>query len=224
METINSPLLVSSEFLGSSTQFQTAFKEIITNKPDLVIVDESLAHKHPQEIALLRQLCLVVYVSEKISEEDRQERKFSLSQNNLDQEAGNSLLRTSRKRSITFQDFEIKNDKEIFIKTNARGVSGRVEAIIKFADVLYIESSRNYLSFHTREDECFGTYMTLKFIEPKLPLQFSRINKSVIINFDKISSIEGCDYVILNDPKIRTPIGPTYRKAFLKWKKRARIK
>ncbi|KAA8482593.1 LytTr DNA-binding domain-containing protein [Arcticibacter tournemirensis] len=223
INSVNDLTFVSYRCVGSSINFRTAFLEILSNKPEVVIVDEEIAFRNPTEVTLLQRLSLVVYSSKKVTTASEIQNDFFLH---------TPLPKHRYMSTFPYQDLEsnsilyhygLIDDTAVFIRTNAKGVGGKIETRIDISNILYIESSRNYLTFYTDNDMSFCTMMSLRFIETKLPVQFKRINKSVIINADKITSVEGCEFVILKDPKLRIPIGLHYRREFLKWKREIRL-
>lgn len=97
----------------------------------------------------------------------------------------------------------------IFIQSGLKGQMIR----INLEDIIYIESLNNYIIIHLNNEK-YIVYLTLKETIDTLPSNwFSRIHKSIIVNDDKIKSIEGNRVVI--DDKIKLAIGSTYRDSFL---------
>lgn len=86
--------------------------------------------------------------------------------------------------------------------------------LIKIAllDILYVESQKNYISIATHQKKHL-TYLTLSEIEAKLDSSFLRINKSYIINTQKISYMEGNEIFLMNI-KEGFMVGPGYKEAF----------
>ncbi|MEO6304231.1 MAG: LytTR family DNA-binding domain-containing protein [Bacteroidia bacterium] len=67
---------------------------------------------------------------------------------------------------------------------------------IMYKNILYIEAMLNYAIIHTT-DKKYITYVTLKAIEDQLPgSQFIKINKSFIVNVQKIQKIEGNEIIL----------------------------
>lgn len=84
---------------------------------------------------------------------------------------------------------------------------------INFAEILYVESIRDYVNIKTAEEE-FIVLDTLKSMEMQLPeSSFVRIHKSFIINLDQIKNIGTKKIIISPDHEI--PIGENYRMNFL---------
>jgi two-component system LytT family response regulator len=97
----------------------------------------------------------------------------------------------------------------IFIQSGLKGQMIR----INLEDIVYIESLNNYIIIHLAHEK-YIVYLTLKETIDTLPANwFSRIHKSIIVNDDKIKSIEGNRVII--DDKIKLAIGNTYRESFL---------
>ena len=82
---------------------------------------------------------------------------------------------------------------------------------IRFDEVLYIESMREYVHIHT-EHQKYLTLLTMSGLEKTLPKkQFARIHRSYIINVDKIETIHG-NTVKLKEKEL--PISLSYKEAF----------
>jgi two-component system LytT family response regulator len=93
------------------------------------------------------------------------------------------------------------------------GVKGKLQKI-DFDHVTFIESMNNYLDIHTINDHHL-VYISLREIMEKLPEDiFFRIHRSFIINYKKVTSIEGNRVFFEKAPAIT--IGPQYRDAFFK--------
>ena len=83
---------------------------------------------------------------------------------------------------------------------------------VPYADILYIEGLREYVSIYTKEKRIV-TLETLKNLELTLPAQqFLRIHKSYIINTTKVEALNGN---MVEMGKIKVPIGKNYREATL---------
>jgi len=95
----------------------------------------------------------------------------------------------------------------IFVKSDKR-----IEKI-ELADILYVESTGNYVTIYTESKKIIA-YLTMKSIEPQLPLnEFIKIHQSYLVNCSKIDAIEG------NEIKIDSrslPISRNYRDMVMK--------
>ena len=100
---------------------------------------------------------------------------------------------------LSYQEFDQAEGKGKLIK-------------ILFKDIGYVISQKNYLSIVTQEKK-YLTYLTLTEIEEKLPPSFLRINKSYIINTNKIRHVEGNEIFLINIKEGFT-IGSSYKDAF----------
>lgn len=80
-------------------------------------------------------------------------------------------------------------------------------------DILYIESTGNYIHIHTK-DRSIIAYLTLTGIEKELPASgFVKIHQSYIVNFSRIEAIEGNQVKVDNK---MLPIGRSYKDEFMK--------
>jgi DNA-binding LytR/AlgR family response regulator len=99
-------------------------------------------------------------------------------------------------------------DAYMFIK----GESKNKYLKVSFAQILYIEGLKNYVSIYTPEQRIV-TYQTLRELESQLPKPFYRVHKSYIVSMDKIRMVDG-NTIYIADSTI--PIGETYREDFLR--------
>jgi len=84
---------------------------------------------------------------------------------------------------------------------------------VKYADIRYIESMREYAAYHTTTQGRILSLKSLKQLEKELPTQhFIRIHKSHIINIDFVNALEGNMVVIGKD---KLPIGASYKEQAL---------
>jgi two-component system, LytTR family, response regulator len=86
---------------------------------------------------------------------------------------------------------------------------------IRYADILYIQSDKNYVSIYTDTDRT-TTLSDFKALSEKLPGSlFFRVHKSFIVALPKIDSIES-NQILIKKPSrdIAIPIGLTFKEAF----------
>ena len=100
---------------------------------------------------------------------------------------------------------KIEND-FIYVKADRKFVK------IFYNEINYIKGLKDYVSIHTNDKKII-TAMNVKTILSHLPKNiFYRVNKSYIINIDKIDTVE-TDFVNIIGEEI--PIGHTYKDAFI---------
>ncbi len=79
---------------------------------------------------------------------------------------------------------------------------------IKFADINYIQSMREYVAYYLPHKRILSLN-SLKSLEESLPAsRFIRIHKSYIVAIDKVDTLEGN---MVHIGKEKLPIGPSYR-------------
>jgi DNA-binding LytR/AlgR family response regulator len=94
----------------------------------------------------------------------------------------------------------------IFVRSDRR-----IEKI-ELKDILYVESLGNYAGIYT-ETRKIMAYLTLKSLENQLPpMEFVKIHQSYLVNFTRITAIEGNELRI--DQKA-LPIGRNYKEAVM---------
>ena len=84
---------------------------------------------------------------------------------------------------------------------------------IRYDDILYIQSMREYAAFYTPTGRLLSLN-SLKGLETELPAdRFIRIHKSYIVAIDKVDTLEGN---MLHIGKEKLPIGANYKEVVLK--------
>jgi len=84
---------------------------------------------------------------------------------------------------------------------------------LKYADILYIEGLKNYVSIVVPGQRVI-TYLTLRELEAQLPRPpFVRVHKSFIISLDHLRMVEGNLLHVGNET---ITVGETYREEFFK--------
>jgi len=84
---------------------------------------------------------------------------------------------------------------------------------VDFDNIKYIESQHEYIKIHLLNNESVTTKLSLKSIEELLPAnQFVKINRSFIVNFKEVTTIERNRIVFEN--KIYIPISEQYKVIF----------
>ncbi|PWG77978.1 LytR/AlgR family response regulator transcription factor [Pararcticibacter amylolyticus] len=232
------PTFSMDKLSGSSMDILTGFRKIVRTKPDVVFIDTDCVQIKIEELSLLKQLTMIVIISNNHFVRTRR-RSQRLSNDHYSHyaflgvpkiEASASIqeetkvyadqLETLAKMNIpTEQKALIKNNDVLFLRTNQKGIKGCLEVPIRMSNIVFVEAVKNYSHYHIANDTVLSAHSSLKDTESKLPAYFIRINKSFIVNAEYISGIEARNYLILNNnPKIKIPIGPTYRNMFNKWK------
>ncbi len=89
--------------------------------------------------------------------------------------------------------------------------SGKAIIQVDYEDVLYIEGLRDYVVFHCRQGRHI-VYKRMKDLEGILPVNFSRVHLSYIINRDHILRFED-NHITIGQERI--PVSDKYRESFL---------
>lgn len=63
--------------------------------------------------------------------------------------------------------------------------------LLKYEEVLCLESERNYVTIYCSDGRKLLIRKTLQALNEILPLNFVRVNRSYIVNMDKISKLVG---------------------------------
>lgn len=205
------------ELIGSSTNPLNMLKSLVgSNKPDILFMDIDMPELSGLEmVKILDKDISVVFITGY--------RDYALEA--YEQHALDYLL-----KPISFEKFfncikrvqELGNQHQaldyIFVTA---GIKGK-QVKIKFDEVLYIESTGNYVVVHTLTDAVI-TYLTLKEVLDAFPERhFFQIHRSLVVNSDYITIVEK-DEVTLNNGKQLT-LGRSYKDAFMYHIKSALLK
>jgi DNA-binding LytR/AlgR family response regulator len=105
---------------------------------------------------------------------------------------------------------EEKSANYIFVKTESKSKITKVD----FAEIVYVEGMKNYISIYTSTKERVVTLLNIKDLEDRLPARdFIRVHKSYLVSLDKIRGVDG-NQILLKGEKAYLPLGDTYRTAF----------
>lgn len=108
-------------------------------------------------------------------------------------------------------------DEYIYVKSDLMMVK------VLISDILYIESANEYIKIYLNKGESITTFMRLKNIETKLPAdRFMRVQRSFIVNLDKIQAVEK-NRIFIEQKKF-IPIGEQYKESFQQYLGRNFIK
>lgn len=104
----------------------------------------------------------------------------------------------------------LKND-YIFVQVGGKGKMVKVN----LADILYIESKKNFIQFHLDNGRTILLNSTMKNIEDQLGSRsFIRTHNSFIVSFEKVSEFEK-NIVRLKGSEVLIPLGAVYKGHFM---------
>lgn len=126
-----------------------------------------------------------------------------------------SVMKAKEKfRSVKSATDTAQADDYFFVQTDVK----RNFIRIQYKDILYIESSLNYVKIYTEgnTENPLRTYFTLKELLDKLPSDmFMQIHKAFIVNTQKIKALNMNEITLEQNSKIT--IGATYQKEVSKF-------
>ena len=79
---------------------------------------------------------------------------------------------------------------------------------IRHDEIVYVESMREYVAYHTRDGKRTLALGSLKQLAAELPANFLRVHKSYLVARDKVTALEGNQ---LRLGAVLIPIGGSYR-------------
>jgi two-component system, LytTR family, response regulator len=111
------------------------------------------------------------------------------------------------------QSSEIANNEQqdfIFVKTEHKGKIQK----INYADIVYIEGMKNYVTICTNKGDRIITYIGISEIQEALPIKdFIRVHRSYIVAVKSIEALDGNEVIMKSAPRI--PTAGKYKDDFL---------
>lgn len=200
---------------------------VLTDTPTILFVEVELITKFKAALTKIGKLCTIIYVADTKNyayeafetlalDYLMQPVTYDVFERSMNKFINFSLLAPAKTSPVIQINHKIDSITDsFFIKSDFRG---QKEILIKCNDVLFIEAEQNYVVLRTI-DKKFICHNTLKEMEENLPDRyFIRVHKSFIINYDKITSVEGNVIVLNENEKYKIQIGNTYKKAFFERK------
>ena len=114
------------------------------------------------------------------------------------------FLSSTRSVGKAIEETEPEKDGHVYIQKNGRHVK------IRFENILYIESQKDYISIHLEKNE-YSIKFSISSFREQLDDRFIRIHRSYIVNRDKITAFTKHDVEI---GEIEIPIGESYKQQF----------
>lgn len=220
-----------TKLIGYSISITDNLEAQLTDLPKILFVDISFITKFKSALTRVGKLCNIIYLADTKAYAYEAFETFALDylmkpltfdlfERSINKFISFSLLAPPKTPNLVLPDHRTETISDsFFIRSDLKGLK---EVLIKCSDVVFIEAEQNYVVVHT-ENKAYVSHNSLKEMEENLSDRFFiRIHKSFIINYDKISSIEG-SFVVLNEEH-KIQIGLTYKKAFFERKNRKIIK
>lgn len=218
-------------FIGHSVVNADELAKLIDQRPQIVFVEASAIFRHKKALSALAQVSTVIYFSPTTDDafESFEAQGFDYLVQPISYErferSVNKFIRFSlishMPQASILKKIEPITD-SFFIKADVKGLK---LIAIKCNEVLFIEAYENYVLLHLSDGRKFVCHSTMKEMEDSLPKTFFvRVHKSFIINYDKVSSIEGNMITLNQNENQKIQIGKIYRKAFFEKRSEKMIK
>jgi DNA-binding LytR/AlgR family response regulator len=184
----------------SSNEIDLLFVDI--QMPDLNGLELVQSLNNPPAIIFTTAFSEFAYDGFKVNAVDYLLKPISYSQFLRAATKANNLI-----KEVISQGHDQQQEDFLFVKSDYKIMK------VRFKDIRYIESMREYVKIHLINDEPIMSLMRLKNIEKALPSDdFMRVHRSYIVNLSHIDMIERNRIVF--DQKIYLPVSENYQKEF----------
>lgn len=122
------------------------------------------------------------------------------------------LIRSRREHADdTPEEISLPQDNREFLSVK----TDRMVSLIRFENIIYLESMGEYVRIHTTEGKTLTTLYRLKNMEMALPADtFMRVHRSYIVNLRRIAGYAKGRIFFSSDEHDSVPIGENYRETF----------
>lgn len=122
------------------------------------------------------------------------------------------LIRSRREHADdTPEEISLPQDNREFLSVK----TDRMVSLIRFENIIYLESMGEYVRIHTTEGKTLTTLYRLKNMETALPADtFMRVHRSYIVNLRRIAGYAKGRIFFSSDEHDFVPIGENYRETF----------
>jgi DNA-binding LytR/AlgR family response regulator len=195
--------------IGHTTNPLIGLEYITSNKPpDITFIDINMPELSGMELAgLVNQLTKIIFTTayDKFAVEAFEKNAFDYLLKPITIERFTKCINRYKNH---YNNIAPATDDYFYVKGDSKSKLIRINTI----EILYIESALNYIIIHTATEKQI-TYLTMGEIESYLPeSSFSRIQRSFIVNHNKIKSVSADEIVLVN--KTVLDIGDIYKQAF----------
>ncbi len=208
---------------GLTNDLSTSSLTIGAITPDILFIDAALIEKNKSILVSISQVTAIVFVSLKVEEAFQAFEVLAfdylllpLTRERFEKSINKFInFSQSRKRAARITE-------SFFIRADAKG---QKELLVKCNEICYIEAFKNYVILHMTDGRELPCHNTMKEVEDSLlSSHFIRVHKSFIINYEKVTAIEGNTVFLNGNEKNKILVGSTYRKAFVDFKNQKLIK
>lgn len=201
------------ELIGIETDNRKALLKLMEKQltPDIIFLDIMMPEPDGIEFAShIKGLARIIFITG-----DKSRALEAFEQDGMDYiikpVSDLRLAKAVEKALEWYEGKKMQEDKDRL--TIQEGKKGQFR-VIDLKELLFIESSSNYITMRMSDNTSFVVYMPLKEIENKLNrASFMRVHKTFVINLRQIKSIANATIFLGNGYRI--PIGPKYKDNFM---------
>lgn len=208
---------------GATSDLSASSITVGAIKPDIIFIDAGLIEKNKATLVSMSRSSAIIFVSSKVEEAYDAFEAFAFDYLLLP--LTQERFEKSINKFINFSQFQKRAGRiteSFFIRADAKG---QKELLVKCNEICYIEAFKNYVILHMTDGRELPCHNTMKEVEDSLlSSHFIRVHKSFMINYEKVTAIEGNTIFLNGNDKNKILVGSTYRKAFFDFKSQKLIK
>jgi two-component system, LytTR family, response regulator len=211
------------DIIGEAVNGSDAFEKIESLKPDLIFLDIQMPGKNVFEmLSEIRHHPIVIFCTAYDNYALQAFESFSIDyllkpvEKERIEATISKLEHLHKNQQLSDLIIHLTNSVKKNYPIAIPHKSGDKIILVKLSDITYFEADNKYVNFYNTESKVFLTEQKLQGLETKLPPEFLRVSKSIIVNCNYIKELHkyfrGKYILIINDihrTKIET--GASYR-------------
>lgn len=190
----------SIHIVGEATNGKQAIELIENKRPDLIFLDIQMPDMNSFEmLSQLTRQPLVIFTTayEQYALDAFKENSIDYLIKPIDEERFDKSIQKLQGLGSINHEMDIKHMISIFSKIQPKKEvtalpvkNGQKILLVRFSEIVYCQSCDGYVSLFTDSGKEYVSDLNLMELEQKLPENFLRVQKSSIVNKDKIKEIQ----------------------------------
>jgi two-component system LytT family response regulator len=191
---------MSVHIVGEAANGKKAIELIEDKQPDLIFLDIQMPDMNGFEmLSKLTRQPLVIFTTayEQYALDAFKENSIDYLIKPIDEDRFDQSIQKLQRLGATNRDMDIKHMMSIFNQLQPKKEitalpvkTGQKILLVRFSEIVYCQSGDGYVSLFTDSGKEYVSDLNLVNLVQKLPENFLRVQKSTIINKDKIKEIQ----------------------------------